>query len=133
MFLTTVFKKGLSGRIGKPTIYFKNPTYQELFDYMLDCVNNDKVYTVSSIFDEFEVDENEDLKQIINFDFSQFGDKEELYFKQSLRRIAKLGLEQEIERLTQQFKTETDLTRRREIAAKLSLVTKELKNSRIGE
>ncbi len=115
------------------TIYFKNPTYQKLFDYMLDCVNNDKVYTVSSIFDEFEVDENEDLKQIINFDFSQFGDKEELYFKQSLRRIAKLGLEQEIERLTQQFKTETDLTRRREIAAKLSLATKELKNSRIGE
>ena len=109
------------------TIYFKNPTYQKLFDYMLDCINNDKVYTVSSIFDMFEVDENPDLKQIINFDFSQFGDKEEIYFNQSLRRIAKLGLEQEIERLTQEFKTETDLNRRREIASKLSLVTKELK------
>ena len=115
------------------TIYFKNPTYQKLFDYMMDCIKQNKVYTVSSIFDIFDVDNNDDLKQIINFDFSEFSQKEEIYFKQSLNRIRALGLELEIDRLKQEFKQTTDLTKRREIASKLGLVTKELKNNKIGD
>ncbi len=115
------------------TIYFKNPSYQKLFDYMMECNQNDKVYTVSSIFDMFEVDENNDIKQIINFNFNEFLGKEEIYFKQSLARIRNTGLQLEIERLTQAFKQETDLTKRREIASKLSLVTKELKNNKNGD
>lgn len=115
------------------TIYFKNPSYQKLFDYMMECNQNNKVYTVSSIFDMFEVDENNDIKQIINFNFNEFLGKEEIYFKQSLARIRNTGLQLEIERLTQAFKQETDLTKRREIASKLSLVTKELKNNKNGD
>ena len=100
---------------------------------MMDCIKQNKVYTVSSIFDIFDVDNNDDLKQIINFDFSEFSQKEEIYFKQSLNRIRALGLELEIDRLKQEFKQTTDLTKRREIASKLGLVTKELKNNKIGD
>ena len=37
------------------------------------------------------------------------------------------------EKLMQEYKTETDLDKRRSIAMQLSIVTKELKNRKIGE
>ncbi len=115
------------------TMYFKNPNHQKLFDYVKDCYEKDKRYTVSSLFDIFDIDENPDIKDIVDFNFAEFGEKEEPYFKQSLNVIYSMGLKMKQEKLMEEFKTETDLDKRRNIAMQLGIVTKELKNRKIGE
>ena len=92
-----------------------------------------KKFTISSLFDIFDVDENPDIKDIIDFNFAEFGEKEEPYFKQSLKVIYSMGLKMKQEKLMEEYKTETDLTKRRNIAMQLSIVTKELKNKKSGE
>lgn len=115
------------------TMYFKNPNHQKLFDYVKDCFEKDIKFTVSSLFDMFDVDENPDIKDIIDFNFEEFGEKQEAYFKQSLRVIYSMGLQMKQEKLMEEYKKETDLDKRRAIAMQLSIVTKELKNRKIGE
>ena len=115
------------------TMYFKNPNHQKIFDYVKECFELDKKFTISSLFDVFDVDENPDIKDIIDFNFAEFGEKEEPYFKQSLKVIYSMGLRMKQEKLMEEYKTETDLTKRRNIAMQLSIVTKELKNKKSGE
>ena len=115
------------------TMYFKNPNHQRLFDYVKECFDKDKSYTISSLFDIFDIDENPDIKEIIDFNFAEFGDKEEEYFRQSLKVIYNLGLRQKLEKLTEEFKNEPDLDKRRSIGMQLMLVTKELNSRKNGE
>lgn len=115
------------------TMYFKNPNHQKLFDYVKECFDKDKSYTISSLFDIFDIDENPDIKEIIDFNFAEFGDKEEEYFRQSLKVIYNLGLRQKLEKLTEEFKNEPDLDKRRSIGMQLMLVTKELNSRKNGE
>ncbi|MBQ3213588.1 MAG: DNA primase [Clostridia bacterium] len=105
---------------------FKNSNYQNLYDFVVNSNNQNKTYTISSLFDVFEVDENPDIKEIIDYDFSVYPDKEK-YFEECYNKITLINLKQKQEELTQKFKTETDLDKRREIANELYKVTKELK------
>ena len=114
-------------------MYFKNSNHQKLFDYVKGHFEKDTSYTISSLFDIFEVDENTDIKEIIDFNFAEFGDKEEQYFKQSLNAIYTLGLKLKQAKLTEEFKNERDLDKRRNIGVQLTLVTKELNNRKMGE
>ena len=114
-------------------MYFKNPNHQKLFDYLKDCYEKDKPYTVSSLFDMFDIDENPDIKEIIDFNFAEFGEKEEQYFRQSLHVIYNMGLKIKQENLMQEYKQESDLDKRRSIAMQLQIITKELQNRKNGD
>ena len=105
---------------------FKNSNYQNLYDFVVANHNQNKTYTISSLFDVFDVDNNPDIKEIIDYDFSVYPDKE-TYFEECFNKIALINLKQKQEELTQSFKTETDLDKRREIANELYKITKELK------
>ncbi|MBQ3047555.1 MAG: DNA primase [Clostridia bacterium] len=108
---------------------FKNANYQNLYNFVKDCHQDQKTYTISTLFDYFEVDENDDIKQIINFDFTLFSQEElKAYFDECLNKMILIDLKLEQENLTKLFKTETDLNKRREIAMKLGNITKEIKN-----
>jgi len=108
-------------------IKFKNPSYQKLYDYVKSFYDQNKTYTISSLFDVFDVDENEDIKQIINFNFDNYENKP-VYFNQCLEKLILLDLNKKQQELTDLFKSEKDLTRRREIAQELYVVTKEIKS-----
>ena len=105
---------------------FKNSNYQNLYDFVVVNHNQNKTYTISSLFDVFDVDNNPDIKEIIDYDFSVYPDKE-TYFEECFNKITLINLKQKQEELTQSFKTETDLDKRREIANELYKITKELK------
>ena len=105
---------------------FKNSNYQNLYDFVVANHNQNKTYTISSLFDVFDVDNNPDIKEIIDYDFSVYPDKE-TYFEECFNKITLINLKQKQEELTQSFKTETDLDKRREIANELYKITKELK------
>ncbi|MDR0850513.1 MAG: DNA primase [Christensenellaceae bacterium] len=111
-------------------INFSNPVFQKLYDYILDCIKDNKSYTISSIFDLFDVDENDDIKSLIDYNFEEVANPE-LYFKQSLNKMYRNSLQEHIDSLTIKFKQEKDIEERRKIAAELSLITKELKNIKI--
>lgn len=105
---------------------FKNSNYQKLYDYAVDSVTNNKPYTISSLFDVFDVDANPDIKEIIDYDFSFYTNKE-TYFEQCFSKIMLIQLKQKQEDLTNKYKQETDLDKRRQIANELMLITKEIK------
>lgn len=108
---------------------FANSNYQNLYNFVLDCLNNKKTYTISTLFDYFEVEENQDLKEIINFDFTKFSQEDlKTYFNECLNKMQLVDLKLEQEKLTALFKTESDLNKRREIAMRLGNITKEIKN-----
>ena len=44
---------------------FKNSSYQNLYDFVVKCESEGKTYTISSLFDYFDVDNNPDIKEII--------------------------------------------------------------------
>ena len=111
-------------------LYFKNSNHQKLFNFIMDCRREEKQYTISSIFDLFEVDENKDIKDIIDFNFHSYEGNEKTYFFDSLKAIYKIGIEQKEEQLKEQFKKEQDLTKKREIAMELSKITK-MKNRKL--
>ncbi len=114
-------------------MYFKNSNHQKLFDYVKECFDKDIKYTVSSLFDMFDIEENTDIKDIIDFNFAEYGEQEEKYYKQSLNQIYTLGLKLKQEKLMQEFKTETDIDKRRKIGLQLSLIAKELNSRKMGE
>ena len=107
---------------------FKNSNYQKLYNYAVQSVVNNKPYTISSLFDVFDVDSNPDIKEIIDYDFSFYTDKE-IYFEQCFNKIMLIQLKQKQEDLTNLYKQETDMDKRRQIASELMLVTKEIKTN----
>ena len=109
-----------------PLLVFKNSNYQNLYNFAVENLKQGKNYTISSLFDEFDVENNPDIKEIIDYDFSTFNEKE-MYFNQCLEKIVLVELKQKQEELTNLFKTEKDLNKRREIANELYKVTKEIK------
>jgi len=96
----------------------------------MECRREEKPYTISSIFDIFDVDENKDIKDIIDFNFHLYEGNEKNYFYDSLKSIYKIGIEQKEEQLKEMYKTEQDLTKRREIVMELGKITK-MKNRKL--
>ncbi|NCB48510.1 MAG: DNA primase [Clostridia bacterium] len=109
-------------------LIFQNPNYQKLFDFAKECHLEGKTYTISSLFDYFEVEKNEDISRIINFNFSSFNENKKVYFDECLGKITLLDLKAKQEQLMKSFKEETDNAKRRQIAEKLTEIAKEIKN-----
>ncbi len=121
-----VHKKDYAIKVVDKNLKFKNSNYQNLFDFVKSCYQNNKSYTISMLFDLFDVEGNEDIKEIIDYDFSTYNELE-TYFNQCLETLNNVSLKQRQEELTKQFKLEKDLDKRREIAKELSEIAKELK------
>lgn len=119
-------------KLNSINIKFKNSSYLNVFNFVKDCINQNKTFTISTLFDYFNVDEDEVLKRIINFNFSNLTNEED-YFNNCLNKILLLDLEEKQKQLTEQFKKETDLTKRRDIIKELGEVTKEIKNKQRGQ
>ena len=122
-----IHKQDYAKNLIKSNLKFKNSNYQNLFNYVKDCYENNKTYTVSTLFDVFDVENNQDIKEIIDYNFSSFLSPE-TYFTQCVNTLNSINLKQKQEELTKMFKTEKDLDKRREIARELSEIAKELKS-----
>ncbi len=124
-----IHKKDYAQDLLSQNIKFDNPSYQKLFEFAKKCYEQNKNYTISTLFDYFDVEENEDVKIIIDFNFSGFGDNLQTYFNQCYKKMIIKSLEQKQEELTKLFKVEKDLAKRREIANQLFIITKEIKQN----
>ena len=73
------------------------------------------------------------LKDLINYDFSKDNIDQEKYYYECLWQIKEQTLKQKQQELANQYKQESDLIKRREIAEKLNDVLKELKKKKVEE
>ena len=122
-----VFKKPFATSAKIENLTFKNSNYQKLFNFVHNLFEQGKTFTLSSLCDYFDVDENEDIKQIFAFDFSQFEQHEETYFFECLNKIEMDNLKSKQEELGRSFKEEKDPQKKREIALMLNKLAKEIK------
>lgn len=110
-------------------IKFQNPGYQKLFDYLKSLYQQGKTWTVGSLYDIFDVDVDNWVMDIINFNFFNVSGDKQKYFDECLENLYSVNLKQRQDDLMQQFKTERDSDRRRQIAGELGKLAKELKNN----
>lgn len=125
-----IHKKDYAKKVLDKKLIFKNPNYNSLFEFARNCYQNNKSYTISSLFDYFDVENNPDIAQIINFNFNDFGENKDIYFNECVEKLGVLALKQKQEELTNLFKNEKDLDKRKEIANQLNTIAKEIKNWR---
>lgn len=127
-----VYKKDFAvNNFDKININFKNSSYLNLFNFIKSSFNQNKTFTISTLLNYFNIEEDEILNRIINFNFNSIQNEED-YFNTCLNKITLLELEEKQKKLLEDFKTEKDLTKRREIATKLNDMTKEIKTKQRG-
>ena len=88
---------------------------------------------LSAIFDFEGANEDEFLMDIVNFNFSQFENGEERYFKECLWKIAEQKLKEYQRELNEKYRNCEDLSERAEIAGKLGKLALQLKNKSLEE
>lgn len=107
--------------------YLKNDSYIKLYDYIIDKVNSNTPFTVSSLYDIFDMDNEPNLVDIINYNFEKFGNNQQ-YYQECKWNIVEKFLKQEQERLNQEFVSCKDATIRKNILMELSNIINKLKN-----
>ncbi len=108
--------------------------YQKLlegFEKYLEIIN--KNLPLSAIFDDENASDDALLMDIVNFNFSEFENDAERYFKECLWKIAEQKLRKKQEELNEEYKNCEDLTRRAEIAKMLGKTAIQLKNKSLEE
>lgn len=108
--------------------------YQKLlegFEKYLEIIN--KNLPLSAIFDDENASDDVLLMDIVNFNFSEFENDAERYFKECLWKIAEQKLRKKQEELNEEYKNCEDLTRRAEIAKMLGKTAIQLKNKSLEE
>ena len=109
-----------------------NPDLKKLYRILLEYNQSNKQFPITMIFDYFDVEKSQSVQDLISYDFSKVGD-ENKYFEECLWQIKESNLKQQQTQLTEKYKSETDLQKRREIANELNNVLKQLKNKRVEE
>ena len=122
-----VHKKDYSQQALSYNLKFKNGSYQRLFDFVKKCHDEQKTYTISTLYDYFDTDENRDIAEIIGYNFQNIDDPS-TYFEQCLGNMLSVDLKIKQEELKKQFNVEKDVNKRKEILAELGRISKELKN-----
>ena len=128
-----VYKKAFAiNSINKININFKNSSYLNLFNFIKNCAEQNKSFTISSLFNYFNIEEDVVLNRIVNFNFDNVQNEEE-YFNTCLDKVFLIELEQKQKELLNEFKQIKDLAKRREIVMELNNLTKEIKNKQRGK
>lgn len=123
-----VAKQPYANNVLDKDLKFSNSTYQQLFNFLKSCKQQNKTFTISSLFDYFDIEHNADLSQIIGFNFDEIGENKQAYFEQCLKKLESNDLRARQKQLLQDYKTQRDLNVRRQIAEELNRIAKEIKN-----
>lgn len=95
-----------------------NNDYIKIYDYLNNKSKDNKLPSISSLFDMFDVEANEEVKDVINYEFYDGVDNKE-YFESSVKLILKTGLQMKMQQLTEEYRKESDNDKRREISKKI--------------
>jgi len=106
--------------------YLNNNTYIALYNLINKKREQNQTFTISSLYDDFDFDQEPNLVDIVNYNFENNGNNEK-YYKECLWNIVEKDLKNKQTVLNEQFQKETDGMARKEILMKISEITKKLK------
>jgi len=107
--------------------YLYNNTYVKLYELLMNKVKNKENFTVSSLIDEFNFEQEPNLIDIVNYNFEQNGNNEK-YYNECLWNIVEKHLKQQQADLNEKFQNSKDSNERKQILLEISNITKKLKN-----
>lgn len=109
-----------------------NDEHKKLVQLISEKEKNNEKFLVSDVFDEFDVDNNDEIKKLINFNFDII-ENQKNYFEECLWRIIESHLKFKKSLLSKQFKNETLNERKIEILKEIDLIEKQLKNKKLED
>ena len=112
--------------------FLNNSTYVKLYNLILQKQKNNEQFKVSSIYDEFDVDNEPNLVDIIDYNFEQNGNNQK-YYEECLWSLIEKRLKERQTELNFQFSNCKDIEKRKEILLEISNITKKLKNKEMEE
>lgn len=101
-----------------------NPDYIKLYEYIEKCHLENKPILIGSLYSLFDVENNEDLQAIVNYEFSPTSDTEQYYYD-CVKTLKQYGLEKRQMELTEEIRSISDLTERRNKMAELQKIVME--------
>ena len=106
--------------------YITNGDYKRILQQLQKSNEANESFRVSQLFDMFNVEENPDIKLLIEYEFVGGIDNKD-YYNDCINTILKYGLELKQKQIMQQITAEKDLTKRRELTGKLAAVLSQIK------
>lgn len=106
--------------------YLKNDSFVKLYNLMKQKNANNEQIKVSMLYDEFDIDSEPNIVDIIDYNFGENGNNEQ-YYNACIERLQEDGIKDQLAELTQKFKSSADSAERKNIAIKISELTKKLK------
>ncbi len=105
---------------------FVNTNYQRLYALIMSKKDNGIEFRISDLYDIFNLDEDADIAELVNFKFSTSEEKDKQEYLNSLNVNKMRTLEIEIRDLETLYKNSTDLSKRTELLTKIGNLSKEL-------
>ncbi|MCK9574891.1 MAG: DNA primase [Clostridia bacterium] len=101
--------------------YFLNNNYTAILKYINECKINNKQPIISTLYDMFNVDESQDIKDIIDFNFNleENSENAKKYYDDSVLSIINANINSRFSTLKQSYDCETDLDKRKEISQEI--------------
>lgn len=107
--------------------YLINPTYIQLYDLMKEYKNNGQTLLKSTLYDRFDVDNEPNLRDIIDYNFEEITSPEK-YYNECVWKIRETYLKQILKKQSEMFSCESDTRKRLEIAQEISKTQKKLRD-----
>lgn len=107
--------------------YLLNNSYIKLYDLIIQKRAIGQEFKVSMLYDEFDMENEPNLVDIINYNFEQNGNNEK-YYNECLWNIVEKDLKNQQTELNQKFLNSKDSDERKKILMQISEITKKLKN-----
>lgn len=124
----------LSSLMFKKDYINKNIDYKKLLPRYKEIVEKaEQGIPISSYYDYFDVEDMPVLKDCINIDFSEFENCDKQYFNECVWIIAKQELIKRQDEFAEKFKMCSDVQERIQIAQKLNLIAKALREKSLEE
>ena len=105
---------------------FVNTNYQRLYAIIESKKGNGQEFKISDLYDVFNLEEDKDIAELVNYQFSNDEEKEKQEYLNSLNVNKMRYLEIEIKDTETLYKNATDLTKRTELLNKIGSLSKEL-------
>ncbi len=112
--------------------YLKNPSYIKLYDILLSYHQSNKAFLISNLFDNFDVENDVAIKELIDYNFEEIQNPSQ-YYEECIWKIREEYLKDKIKQYTKQIDTQADNTQRLEILKKINEIQKKLKNKNLED
>ena len=103
-----------------------NNDYLKVYEYIENCVKENKKPIISAIYTNFDVENNSDLSDLISFEILESDDNER-YYHDCVKTFVNIGLKQRQIDIIGKLRATNDMEERKNLTKQLNEITLKLK------